>query len=289
MRGKGSSGAHAPPESDAPVLGVLVEGFGGGIPGILDALVAVAEANGIDTVIGLLGSGTHPHAAMRAHPGIAALAVIASSYECADILETSHPVIFVSETSSGGLGHDRVHLDAEDAGRRIAEYIASAGRTSVALVDAGTSDGPLVRGFLAGVSIYDLNLPATHVVRCGADGSDLGSKLGAAFGAARTLPQAVFCTDGDLASRALEIIRHGGFRVPEDMWILGRGFGAFARAPLYDITTVAPPPRSVAEAIVELLRRRLSDPGGPAAMVSVRHRLYMGGTTDLASPARDAS
>ena len=73
-------------------------------------------------------------------------------------------------------------------------------------------------------------------------------------------PTAVFCVNDMMAFGALNGARAMGFRVPEDIWVVGFDDIAMASWELFDLTTVSQPIVKMAQEAVRLLARRIEDP-----------------------------
>ncbi|MDX3978597.1 substrate-binding domain-containing protein [Shinella sp.] len=177
-------------------------------------------------------------------------------------------VVSVSGRAVPDARFDQVVLDAEAAGFRVAEYIASAGRTSVALIGPQGAHTRLEQGFAKGVDTYDLALPKDFIIACPPDSEKAVATFRSFLRAASVFPQVVYCTDPAVACGVYEALSAEGFRVPGDLWVLVHGETAMTRSPFYDMTSVTVPPEVVCSATLDLLCARLNNMDG---MLIIRH------------------
>jgi DNA-binding LacI/PurR family transcriptional regulator len=214
-------------------------------------------------------------------PGVRGVIIASEAVDPQAFSEADRPVLVISDEVVANAAFDQVVHDAEEAGKSAAEYIASAGRVTVGIVGRCEPDRPCVRGFLKGVSTYDLVASRDHVVNCQPRRQDAATQFRAFLREACTLPQAVYCTDGEVACGVHEALHAEGFSVPDDMWIVGNGRAAMSGSPFYDITTIAPSAEQIAREAIDLLRSRMDAAGRHVETKLVPCVTTPGATTDF--------
>ncbi|MBB3237177.1 substrate-binding domain-containing protein [Phyllobacterium endophyticum] len=196
------------------------------------------------------------------------------------------PIVLVADSIRNGTLVDQLIHDAEQAGYWAAEYIASAGRISVAIIGQYDPSRPAFRGFLKGVSTYDLVVRGEHIVECIDDRPAAAERFKSFLTQVSALPQAVYCTSGDVACGVYEALLAAGFSVPNDMWIIGNGSSHMTGAPFYDITTIAPPNDVLAAEAIDLLCAHVEAAGRRPEIRRVSYRTTPGVTTDYFNVVR---
>lgn len=83
-------------------------------------------------------------------------------------------------------------------------------------------------------------------------------------------PDAVFCANDQLAMGVMDACRFTlGWRVPQDVSVVGFDDVAEAGRPTYDLTTMRQQIQPMAERAVEMLRRRIAEPDQPVQNILV--------------------
>ena len=96
-------------------------------------------------------------------------------------------------------------------------------------------------------------------------------------------PEAVFCANDQIAMGVIDACRYDlGWRVPDDLSVIGFDDVAEAARPTYELTTFFQDPITMARQAVELLLLRLSDPDAPVARSIVPARFVQRGSARLA-------
>lgn len=89
----------------------------------------------------------------------------------------------------------------------------------------------------------------------------------------RPLPDAVMCFTDSLALGAVGALQRHGLRVPDDVAVAGYDDIEAGRHAAPSLTTVSFDRSAVAEAALDLLTHRISDPRAPVRMRTVEHRV----------------
>lgn len=92
-------------------------------------------------------------------------------------------------------------------------------------------------------------------------------------------PDALFCCNDAMALGAINAARDTlGFRVPEDVAIIGFDDIDMAAWPCFDLTTIRNPIDDTVDEIMRLLERRLANPASPAEIVNIAPEIVRRGT-----------
>ncbi|MFD0203304.1 MULTISPECIES: LacI family DNA-binding transcriptional regulator [Saccharothrix] len=179
------------------------------------------------------------------------------------------PVVMLGEHTVD-LPIDRVGIDNVAAAEDAVRHLVSLGRKRIAAIGAHPHRGTAAQrleGYrsaltTAGLPLRD-DLVATALNYHRRDGATAMAELLAL----PEPPDAVFCFNDLLAVGALRMAAERGVRVPEDLAVVGfdnNEEGSYGRPSL---TTVAPDKAAIAEAAVDLLRRRVETPDLPPERV----------------------
>lgn len=180
-----------------------------------------------------------------------------------DVVTPDAPVVLVNRTIEG-YAADQVSSDNLAGGRRVAEYLLRSGRRVIALI-GGIPRASTIRhreqGFREGLAAAGADLPAYRYQR-----SDTFSHASGVQAVTRLLelgtpPDAIFCVNDVLALGAIDGARARGFRVPEDLWIVGYDDIELASWGAYDLSTVRQPMQEMVATAIDLLLAKIADPG----------------------------
>lgn len=167
------------------------------------------------------------------------------------------PFVLASRASPGFPGS---FDDDVQGGRLVADHLTDLGYRSMAVI-AGpefTSTANLrVEGFIAGLALHGIELPADRVVRTGFDAA-----AGRA-GVEQLLrtgppPEAIFATNDFAAIGAIGALRERGLRVPQDIGIVGYNDTPLAESLPVPLTTVRSPMVQIGRSAFLLLSQVLS-------------------------------
>ncbi|MEP7456062.1 substrate-binding domain-containing protein [Phyllobacterium sp. SB3] len=207
-------------------------------------------------------------------------AIVLSDGPALDVLSSTLAVVSVRERLVPDAAFDQLILDTEAVGFRVAEYIASAGRTSVALVGPQGPETPLAQGFAKGVDTYDLMLPRDFVISCPPVSEAAVATFRAFLRAASAFPQVIYCTDPAVACGVYEALSTEGFEIPNDLWVLSHGETVMTLSPFYDVTSVAAAPGAICTAALDLLCLRLKDMDGERIIRHIGLNIVARSTTE---------
>ncbi len=178
---------------------------------------------------------------------------------------------------------DWIKTDNAAAARDVAERLVAAGHRRFLCI-AGPIEAPVSRerieGFVAGLATAGLAAPdVRHADYSYAGGHDaILAHLREA-----PAPDAVFCANDQLALGAMDALRFDlRLRVPQDVSVVGFDDVAEGSRPTYELTTLRQSSVEIAHAAVDLLLRRLIDPGAASQRVMVPATLIRRGSARLA-------
>lgn len=207
--------------------------------------------------------------------------------------ERGVPVVFFNRPTS--LRHvDQVATDHAAAAAAIARALHRAGRRRFLCV-SGRAASPVsiarTKGFLGAAAA--VGVPATVVETdypyAAGRSAFVAYVRGAAPAAAKaagTVPDAVFCTNDQLAFGVMDACRHDlGLRVPDDVAVAGFDDVEEAGRPSYELTTVRQRLDQMARTAAAMLARRLAQPDAPAECALVPGDLVFRRSTGIANSA----
>ena len=167
------------------------------------------------------------------------------------------PVVVLDHRAEGS-GFPHVTVDNLRAAHRAVTYLIERGRRRI-----GTITGPLdVQSAMDRLRGYRLALEEAGIaydagwVKEGDFEQATGYEITRRWiESGESLPDALFCANDLMAAGALQALREGGVRVPEDVALLGFDDLPLASQLKPPLTTVAQPIREMSEAAVRLLGR----------------------------------
>jgi LacI family transcriptional regulator len=181
-----------------------------------------------------------------------------------------HPVPYVIvDRIDSSLRVDQVGVENEAATAAVVDHLISIGHTRIGMVagipDLSTSTERL-RGYRLAHQRADVPVDLS-LVQDGASTSEGGRKAALALLDHPEPPTAVFAANNNMTIGALAAFRAAGVRVPRDLAVTA--FDDFAWADLFSpgLTTVAQPSTAIGARAVQLLLRRMTDPGAPPQTV----------------------
>jgi DNA-binding LacI/PurR family transcriptional regulator len=173
-------------------------------------------------------------------------------------LERGTPVVMFNRYIQGQLT-DNVCCDNRKGGRLIARTLVEAGATRLAMI-AGERDSSTNRdrreGFLRGLSSRGIAKRSVRIEQGNYTYEGGRRAAHALFATKRGAPNGLFCTNDIMALGALDALRFElGFRVPEDVMVIGFDDIPDAARPPYRLSTVRQPREAMIEKTLELLSR----------------------------------
>ncbi|MEV5963487.1 LacI family DNA-binding transcriptional regulator [Kribbella sp. NPDC051952] len=177
-----------------------------------------------------------------------------------------HPIPYVVvDRIDPDLRVDQVGVENEAATAAVIDHLISLGHTRIGMltgISGLSTSSERLRGYhlahqRAGVAVDP------RLVINGSSSSAGGRKAAWELLELREPPTAVFAANNDMTIGALAAFRAAGVKVPRDLAIAA--FDDFAWADLFSpgLTTVAQPSAAIGARAVQLLIRRMNDPGAP--------------------------
>ncbi len=191
----------------------------------------------------------------------------------APFLRRAMPIVFFNRDISMPKV-DSISTDHAAGGREIAEALMAGGHRRILCV-GGPDGAPVSQARIAGATGRLAELGVTDItVVPGNFSYDSGRDafLRAVGDGAR--PDAVICANDQLAMGVMDACRFRlGWRIPEDISVVGFDDVAEAGRPTYDLTTVAQDVVPMAERAVDMLLRRIAEPERATETVKLASRL----------------
>jgi LacI family transcriptional regulator, repressor for deo operon, udp, cdd, tsx, nupC, and nupG len=209
------------------------------------------------------------------------------------------PLVLLGERIYGHVA-DHVAIDNVAAARTATEHLLQIGRKRIAAIGCTpSSDSAAARlryaGYEAalkdaGLSVDRALLQAAGIAR---DRQSALDRHGGALAMERLLvmetpPDAVFCYNDLAALGAIRTLYMRGFRVPEDVAVVGIDDIEDGHFSVPTLTTISPNKRQIAELALELLIAQIQDPGRqrPPQEVDASFELIVRESTAGRGPAR---
>src|SRR4051812_12517119 len=170
-------------------------------------------------------------------------------------------------------GFDLVGIDNFAGGYALADHLLKLGCRSPAFAVRPHS-APTVRARIAGAreAILDRGLPVPpDFVRLG-EPDDPSFALGLAGGGRL---DAILCANDDLAARLLRSLEKAGFRVPDDVRIVGFDDARYATMLSVPLTTMHQPCRELAVVALATMLDRIADPALPPRCLTLAATLVV--------------
>ena len=192
------------------------------------------------------------------------------------------PVAFYNRHPPGAM-IDSVATDHFEAARQVADALYSAGHRRFLSI-AGPLDAPVSRQRTRGFAERIEEMGAGHVSLVTADYTYEGGRR-AFLDAVATGAEfdAVFCANDRIAMAVVDAARGElGLSVPRDLSVVGFDDVSEARQPAYDLTTVRQHLPEMAQAVVDLLRKRANAPESQPQRILIPGSFVARGTARLA-------
>jgi DNA-binding LacI/PurR family transcriptional regulator len=174
--------------------------------------------------------------------------------------EDTTPLVLLGERGSGGLA-DHVAIDNVAAAREAVLHLAQLGRRRVAAIGAQPAESMTAHlrlvGYRQGLEQAGLGYDAALVADVPAYHRLEGARAMARLLDSLTPPDAVFAFSDLLALGALRACHDRGFRVPEDIAVVGFDDIEDGRYSVPSLSTISPDKEQIARLAVELLVTRL--------------------------------
>ncbi|MCT2584367.1 LacI family DNA-binding transcriptional regulator [Actinophytocola gossypii] len=189
--------------------------------------------------------------------------------EASDLTGVGVPVVLLGEHPLA-LPLDHVGIDNVRAAHAAVRHLLDLGRRRVAVIGQHPTRGTAAQR-LAGYrrAIEEAGLRYEPALVAETLRYHLADGAAAMRGLLDRRPDAVFCFNDMLAQGAIRAIVDAGLRVPRDVAVVGFDNAEHSAFTVPSLTTVAPDKAALAEAAVDLVHRRATDPDFPPEDVPI--------------------
>jgi DNA-binding LacI/PurR family transcriptional regulator len=215
---------------------------------------------------------------------------LALGQDDADLIRADVPIVLLGERIFGSAS-DHVTMQNVTAARAATEHLLGLGKKRIAVVGAHEGEvigsaGLRLRGYREALEArgipYDDGIVAYVVDWHRSNGAAAMHDLldrGATF-------DAVFGLNDTLAQGAVRVLQEAGFRVPDDIAVIGFDDLDETRYTLPTLSTVDPGRKEIAETAIRMLMERIKDPNGmPPREIETEFQVVARESTVGSSPA----
>lgn len=238
---------------------------------LADAVIEAAAKHSLVVLIEQTGADRQRELDVMASPRLKMsdgliFSPLALGQEDADLIKADVPIVLLGERIFGSAS-DHVTMQNVTAARAATDHLLDLGKKRIAVVGAHQGEvigsaGLRLRGYreaLEGRGIpYDDSIVAYVVDWHRSNGAAAMHDLldrGMSF-------DAVFGLNDSLAQGAVRVLQEAGFRVPDDIAVIGFDDLDETRYTLPTLSTVDPGRTEIAETAVRMLMERIKDPDG---------------------------
>ena len=205
----------------------------------------------------LVVNGMHPHVI----DGVI-LSPLALEAEDMQLREGGVPLVLLGERLLN-VPYDHVVVDSVAAARMATEHLLSLGRKRIAAIGAqhfkgGDTARLRQRGYLEALDHAGQTLDPRLIIHANAFERSDGVEAMKQLLALDTPPDAVFCFNDLLALGAMRALYDAGYRVPEDIAVVGFDDIEESRYSMPALTTIAPDKQKIGELAVNFLLGRIN-------------------------------
>ncbi|MFW0784121.1 substrate-binding domain-containing protein [Gordonia sp. CPCC 206044] len=251
---------------EQPIVGVI---FGASSPfeaDLVDELYAAADDAGYRLSLGVHTPRRSRERAVADLVGQGCAAIIVVGAEHGDRFDIPVPVVIIGERLPN-LTAVTVGTDEWRGAQLAVQHLIDLGHTSIAHVEGG--DHPCaserLRGYLGAMAAAGLRDECRTLV--GDYTEEAGALAAERLLAEGDLPSAVFLANDRMAVGFIDVVRHSGVRVPEDMSVIGYDDGPHAVLGHLNLTTIRQDVAGLARAAIDAVAStgdadRVADTGG---------------------------
>ena len=238
---------------------------------LADAVIEAAAKHGLVVLIEQTGASRERELEVMASPRLKMsdgliFSPLALGQEDVDLIKADVPIVLLGERIFGSAS-DHVTMQNVTAARAATEHLLDMGRKRIAVVGAHEGEvigsaGLRLRGYREALEArgiqYDDGIVAYVVDWHRSNGAAAMHDLldrGATF-------DALFGLNDTLAQGAVRVLQEAGFRVPEDVAVIGFDDLDETRYSLPTLSTVDPGRTEIAETAIRMLMERIKDPTG---------------------------
>lgn len=257
-------GARALARQRSGVIGILLVGFGSGFVGdVMDGLVEAVRGSGREALFASYGKSGHDalrraldHLLETRPEGIVFYPANSLPIDDADLVaELKRVPTVLVDFAVDGLDLPLVATDDADGVRQAVDHLASLGHEQIAHLagPSWTSTGVVrLRAFREAMAAHGLRVPEEWVVRYDFSYAQAVTAAQRLL-QVRPLPTAVIAADDKGGAALLEVARHVGLRVPDDLSVIGFSDSELCRLCYPPLTTVRQPKEELGREAMRLL------------------------------------
>lgn len=174
-------------------------------------------------------------------------------------------------------GISKVMIDNVSGARTAVEHLLSLGHKRIAAVMGPTDTPSTVErfdGYKSALKNAGIQINEQLIIR-GDYGLDSGMGAMEQLLKLRMRPTAVFCFSDDMAIGAMSVLQENGFRIPQDISIMGFDDIRYARLMTPALTTIHQPLEEIGKACIELLLEQLDGKSEPGRYIELPFKLMV--------------
>jgi DNA-binding LacI/PurR family transcriptional regulator len=188
------------------------------------------------------------------------------------------PIVMFNRGQDGS-GLSSVTSANVEGGRRVAEFLVAGGHRRIAHVSGwqGASTGrDRQRGFLEGLAAAGIEPAGVIDGMYAREAATVGTRE---LMAQPEPPDAIFVGNDHMAFAVMDTLRFElGFKVPDDVSVVGYDDVPLASWPAYDLTSLRQPVNRMVEATVETILAEIADAERPARKIEIAAPLVVRGS-----------
>ena len=176
-------------------------------------------------------------------------------------LKEDFPYVLL-ENRSDFTNHACILFDNEEMTVGMVDYLAALGHEKIAFVDVKSDQQHIrlrYRGYIKAITKYEFQLNKEYV-RDGDFTIESGRRCAKELLALPEPPTAVICGNDNMAVGMIEQIQGSGYRVPEDISVMGVDNSIVSKAVVPNLTTMEMPLKKMGELASEELLSKISNP-----------------------------
>lgn len=176
-------------------------------------------------------------------------------------LEEDFPYVLL-ENKSDYINHASILCDNGKMTADMVDYLAALGHEKIAFVGVKSDQQHIhdrYKGYIDGITRHQLQIKKEYV-RDGDYSIESGKRCAEELMELQKPPTAVICGNDNMAVGVIEKIRAKGYRVPEDISVMGVDNSIVAKAVVPNLTTMEMPLKQMGELAIKELLCKISNP-----------------------------
>ncbi|MEL0454709.1 LacI family DNA-binding transcriptional regulator [Flavobacteriaceae bacterium SZ-1-7] len=178
-------------------------------------------------------------------------------------MDSQTPLVFVDRVPKG-FNTYRVVIDNYTAGYRATKHLISQGCKRIAHITAGSEFGSIYferkRGYLDALKEHGLPVDENLIVRVKSITYEDGEKASAKLLGMKNPPDGIFAPGDILGVSAIQVAKKKGFKVPEELAVIGFNDDPISHIIDPNLSTVTHPAEKMGQASAEIILSKLKNP-----------------------------